>query len=140
MSTLYFPQALSRLLAESYPKGSGSNSEEVGEEGGAVGQGVAISTIWAIAAETKHSRRQFQKRIANVLSHGRQTGEEYLVNHTYCQKLGTNHSAVRQWYLPYHGKLLAIHEIGTQRFEDGIISYKITRPDELSSRGKVKVP
>ena len=62
MSTLYFQQALSRLLAESYHKGSGSNSEEVGEEGGAVGQGVAISAIWAIAAETKHSRRQFQEK------------------------------------------------------------------------------
>ena len=62
MSTLYFPQALSRLLAESYHKDSGSNSEEVGEEGGAVLQGVAISTIWAIAAETKHSRRQFQEK------------------------------------------------------------------------------
>ena len=70
MSTLYFLQALSRLLAESYHKGSGCNSEEVGEEGGAVGQAVAIST----QQKQNTLEGSFKKRIANALSHGRQTG------------------------------------------------------------------
>ena len=83
----------------------------------------------------------FKKRIVDVLGHGRQTGEKYLVSHAYCQKLGTNHSAVICEAVVFTIQTARRSlKFGTQRFEDVIIPTKLPREDELSSRGKVKVP
>ena len=83
----------------------------------------------------------FKKRIVDVLGHGRQTGEKYLVSHAYCQKLGTNHRAVICEAVVFTIQTARRSlKFGTQRFEDVIIPTKLPGEDELSSRGKVKVP
>ena len=63
-----------------------------------------------------------KKGIVDVLGHGRQTGEKYLVSHAYCQKLGTNHSAVICEAVVFTIQTARRSlKFGTQRFEDVII-------------------
>ena len=71
----------------------------------------------------------FKKGIVDVLGHGRQTGEKYLVYHAHCQKLGTNHGAVICEAVVFTIQTARRSlKFGTQRFDRGRYrSYKTTR-------------